>query len=39
MVIKNTGGAVDDHNALMYDYGNKSQIGLEVSQGTNRWPI
>ena len=30
-------GAVDNHNALRYDVGTKSQIGLESAWGTTWW--
>ena len=32
-------GAVDNHNALRYDGGNKPQFGLEIKWGTTWCPI
>ena len=36
--ITDTGGAVDNHNALRHDGGIKSQIGLESARRTTCWP-
>ena len=38
-IIKDTGGAVDNNNALRHCGGNQYQIGLESAWGTTWWPI